>query len=40
MNDERILSIGKRKTAKAEVSFFPGKGNITINGIDIIRYYC
>jgi len=30
---------GRRKTAVAQVRLLPGKGNITVNGLDIIEYF-
>ena len=35
----KFIGVGKRKRSVARVSlFFPGKGNIEINGIDVDKY--
>lgn len=34
-----MQSIGRRKESVARAYFYPGKGNITINNIDIEKYF-
>ena len=35
-----IQSIGRRKESVARAYFYSGKGNITVNDLDIDKYFC
>ena len=40
MADQYFLASGTRKTAIAQVRVKPGSGNMTINGLDMLKYLC
>ena len=35
-----IQSLGRRKESVARAYFYSGKGNITVNNIDVEKYFC
>ena len=37
-NDNIIIATGRRKRSIAQVRMVPGKGNITVNGVDVNKY--
>lgn len=40
MKKERVfIGTGRRKTSVAQVKMVPGKGNITINGVDVKEFF-
>jgi small subunit ribosomal protein S9 len=38
MNKKVITATGRRKQSVAQVKLVPGKGNITVNGVDVNEY--
>jgi len=37
--EQRVYATGSRKTSVAKVWLAPGKGNITVNGMDLKQYF-
>lgn len=38
-NKPKSRAVGRRKSAIASVYFFHGTGNITVNGMDVAKYF-
>ena len=37
--DKKFIGTGRRKSSIAQVVLRPGKGNITVNGIDVREFF-
>ena len=40
INDSTFYGTGRRKSSVARVYLFPGKGNISVNGVSYKKYLC